>query len=57
AKVSFDPQKIHENALELINTVSRLKPASAKGTYFKSISISSTMSPGISIEKGTIAGL
>ncbi len=56
-KVSFDPQKIKENALEMILTVSKLKPASAKGTYFKSISISSTMSKGIAIDKNSIAGL
>ena len=46
-KVSFDSQKIKENALEMIQTVSKLKPASAKGTYFKSITLSSTMSSGI----------
>lgn len=56
-KVSFDPQKIKENAIEMILTVSKLKPASAKGTYFKSISISSTMSKGIAIDKNSIAGL
>jgi large subunit ribosomal protein L1 len=55
-KVSFDAQKIHENANELIQTISKLKPASAKGTYFKSIGISSTMSMGISIDKSTTAG-
>ena len=57
AKASFTPEKIRDNALELINMVSKLKPASAKGTYFKSINISSTMSPGVSIDQGTIAGL
>ncbi len=56
-RASFTPEKIRDNALELINTVSKLKPASAKGTYFKSISMSSTMSPGISLDKGSIAGL
>lgn len=56
-KVSFDPQKIAENAAEMILTISKLKPASAKGTYFKSISLSSTMSKGISIDKGSIAGI
>lgn len=56
-KVSFDPQKIKENAVEMILTVAKLKPASAKGTYFKSISLSSTMSKGISIDKSSIAGL
>jgi large subunit ribosomal protein L1 len=49
-KVSFDVTKIAENANELIQTVIKLKPASAKGTYMKSISLSSTMSPGIAID-------
>lgn len=56
-KVSFSPEKIKDNALELINTISKLKPASAKGTYVKSISLSSTMSSGISIDKSSITGL
>lgn len=56
-RVSFTPEKIRDNALELIMTISKLKPASAKGTYFKSINMSSTMSGGISIDKGSIAGL
>ncbi len=56
-KVSFDPEKIRENALEMIQTVSKLKPSSAKGTYFKSITLSSTMSSGIPIDKGSIANI
>jgi large subunit ribosomal protein L1 len=56
-KVSFEADKIKDNAIEMINTVSKLKPASAKGTYFKSITISSTMSKGISIDKSSIAGI
>jgi large subunit ribosomal protein L1 len=56
-KVSFDANKIAENALEVINTLLKLKPSSAKGTYVKSINISSTMSPGIIIDKGSVAGL
>ncbi len=56
-KVSFTPEKIRENANEVIQTLAKLKPASAKGTYFKSISLSSTMSPGISIDKNSIAGI
>lgn len=55
-KVSFDAQKIYENANELLNTIAKLKPSAAKGAYFKSISMSSTMSPGISIDAKTIAG-
>lgn len=56
-KVSFDENKIQENIQEMVLTISKLKPASAKGTYFKSITVSSTMSKGISIDKSTIAGL
>ena len=56
-KVSFDTQKIAENANELVQTLIKLKPSSAKGTYVKGISLSSTMSPGIQIDKSTIIGL
>jgi len=49
-KVSFDSPKIIENAKELIQTIIKLKPAAAKGTYVKSIYMSSTMSPGIKLE-------
>ena len=56
-KVSFTPQQIQDNVKELILTISKLKPSSSKGTYFKSIHISSTMSPGISVDKGSIQGI
>jgi large subunit ribosomal protein L1 len=56
-KVSFDASKIADNANELIQTLIKLKPSSAKGTYVKGISLSSTMSPGIQIDKSTIIGL
>jgi large subunit ribosomal protein L1 len=56
-KVSFDAEKIYENALEVIQTISKLKPSAAKGTYFKSIHMSSTMSPGIEIETKSVAGI
>ena len=56
-KASFEAGKIKDNAMEVVQTISRLKPASAKGTYFKSISISSTMSPGIAIDKNSIEGI
>ena len=56
-KASFSSEKILENASEVIQTISRLKPASSKGTYFKSISLSSTQSPGIKIDKNSISGL
>jgi large subunit ribosomal protein L1 len=49
-KVSFEPQKIVENAREFISIVSKLKPAAAKGTYIRSVFLSSTMSPGVKID-------
>lgn len=49
-KVSFDAQKLVENASELIQTLIKLKPTAAKGTYVKSIYISSTMSPAIALD-------
>ncbi len=49
-KVSFDPQQIVENAREFVHTIQKLKPAAAKGTYIKSVYVSSTMSPGIQVE-------
>jgi len=49
-KVSFEPKKIEENANELLKTIHKLKPTTIKGTYIKSISMSSTMGPGIGIE-------
>jgi large subunit ribosomal protein L1 len=49
-KVSFEAQKIVENAREFIHMVNKLKPAAAKGTYIKSMFLSSTMSPGIKID-------
>ncbi|SKB27046.1 large subunit ribosomal protein L1 [Parapedobacter luteus] len=56
-KVSFPPEKIYENALEVLQTISKLKPSAAKGTYFKSIYLSSTMSPGIQVETKSVAGI
>ena len=56
-KVSFEAEKIKENAEELIAMISKLKPASAKGTYFKSVSISSTMSAGIKLDRSSIAAV
>ena len=49
-KVSFTPEQIEENAKEIIGTIIKLKPSTAKGTYVKSISLSSTMSPGIPVD-------
>jgi large subunit ribosomal protein L1 len=49
-KVSFDAQKLAENANELLNTIVKLKPSSAKGAYVKSVYMSSTMSAGIALD-------
>lgn len=49
-KVSFEPEQLSENAIEFFNTIMKLKPQALKGTYVKSIFLSSTMSPGINIE-------
>lgn len=56
-RVSFSPEKIYENAVELLQSVAKLKPTSAKGTYFRSVSMSSTMSPGIAIDPKSIPGI
>ena len=56
-KASFSADKIRDNAAEMINVVAKLKPASAKGTYFQSITLSTTMSPGISIDTNSVAGI
>jgi len=56
-KVSFDADKLSENALELVQVLNKLKPSAAKGTYFKSITMSSTMSPGVSIDVKSIPGI
>jgi large subunit ribosomal protein L1 len=56
-KASFSADAIRDNAAEMIQTVAKLKPASAKGAYFRSITISTTMSPGISVDTNSIAGI
>ena len=53
-KVSFGVEKIVQNAASFLETIIRLKPASSKGTYLKSITISTTMGPGIKIDAGSI---
>src|SRR5690625_2935249 len=53
-KVSFTPEMLKENAIELVTTLDRLKPTAAKGTYMRSITISSTMSPGIKVDPKSI---
>jgi len=54
-RVSFDAEKLKENAEEVLHTILKMKPASAKGTYMKSITMASTMSPGIKIEPKSIS--
>ncbi|NNC82774.1 MAG: 50S ribosomal protein L1 [Flavobacteriales bacterium] len=54
-KVSFDAKKIEENARELLQTLIKLKPSASKGTYVKSIYMSSTMSPSIQIDPKTVS--
>lgn len=54
-KVSFTKEKIKENAVEFLNMINKLKPVAAKGTYIKSIYLSSTMSPGIQVESKSFA--
>jgi len=53
-RVSFEPAKLKENANELISTLVKMKPSSAKGTYMKSITVASTMSPGIKVDAKSI---
>ncbi len=53
-KVSFEAPQIAENAMELIRTLARMKPASAKGVYMRSITLSSTMGPGIPVDPKTV---
>lgn len=53
-RVSFTPEKLADNAQELISTLEKMKPSTAKGTYMKSISIASTMSPGIAVDTKSI---
>jgi len=54
-RASFEADKLAENAKELMQTIMKLKPTSAKGTYLKSLCLSSTMSPGVKVEPKSIA--
>ena len=49
-RVSFSPEQLTENATELVSTLVRMKPSSAKGVYMRSVSVASTMSPGIAVD-------
>lgn len=54
AKVSFTPEKIFDNVKEMLATIVKLKPAAAKGTYVKSVYLSSTMSPGVQVDMKSV---
>lgn len=56
-RASFDADKLKDNVAEVITILSKLKPSAAKGTYFKSIILSSTMSPGIKVDKSSVTGI
>jgi large subunit ribosomal protein L1 len=53
-RVSFDVEKLTENANELLTILVKMKPATAKGIYMRSVSVASTMSPGIHVEPKSI---
>ena len=53
-KMNFTPEQMRDNAREFIATLIKLKPATAKGTYIKSIYLSSTMSPGVKVDTKTV---
>ena len=53
-RVSFTPEKIAANGQELINTIIKLKPSAAKGTYLKGVSLASSMSPGIAVDTKSV---
>ncbi len=54
-RVSFEAEKLKENAEEVLHTIQKIKPASAKGTYMKSVTMASSMSPGIKIDPKSIS--
>lgn len=54
-RVSFEPNKLKDNAMELLSTLIRMKPSSAKGTYVKSVTVATTMSPGIKVDAKSIS--
>lgn len=53
-RISFGAEQLSENAMELLSTLQRMKPASAKGIYMRSVTVASTMSPGIKVDAKTI---
>ena len=56
-KVSFSADQLADNATELLQTLQKLKPSGTKGIYFKSISMCSTMGPGVKVEKSSVPGI
>lgn len=54
-RISFTPEQLSENANELLNTLARMKPAAAKGAFFRSITLASSMSPGVKIDPKTVS--
>lgn len=56
-RVSFNPTQLYDNAKEMITTLSKMKPSTAKGTYFKSIFVATTMSPSIEVDVKSIPGI
>ena len=56
-KVSFGPDKIKDNLRVLVETLQKLKPATAKGTYLKGLALSTTMGPGVKVDSTSIRGL
>ncbi len=56
-KISFSPEKLADNIQEVLQTLAKLKPATAKGTYFRSLYLSSTMSPSIKVDVNTVSGI
>lgn len=56
-RVGFTADQLNENAVALLQTLSKLKPATAKGVYFQSISMASTMSPGINVDYKSVSGI
>jgi large subunit ribosomal protein L1 len=56
-KVSFSEEQIKENVTELLQILHKLKPAAAKGIYFRSIYLTSTMGPGVKLDKSTVPGI
>ena len=56
-KISFSAEQIKDNVNEMLQIISKLKPSSAKGTYFRSISLSTTMSPSVKLDKNSVTAL